>query len=311
MRSRRTSRNCSANRRASVRSIGLVLALCTALPVDTMANKASTSAVVPIVEQPKPEFPKSESRRGREGWVVVGFTVSNIGDVDDVSIEDSSGSDAFSDAAREAVQNWRFEPSQERNSSVLFNFVYEQRRIHLSREFFTRNGKVHTSIDNGDLDDAQNRINAIRNDDGLNAYELAYSHIAEGRIAGERGDQVEQLRSFRRAMINHGRWLKIENYHSLLYATAVLEIKQHDFASALRDYDLLTDTRAGRKVAADLEEPMKTVRVLVEDDNEMALPYTVANRDMTIEYEGHIRYEDGEFRQGYIGDREPEPSEAR
>ena len=238
--------------------------------------------------------------------MVLNFTVSEVGDVVDLSVADSSGSDDFDDAALKAVQNWRFESANEQNSNVLLNFVYEEKRIYLSREFFARNATIHTSIDNGELDDAQERIDAIRSDADLNAFELAYSHITEGRIAGARGDQVGQLRSFRKAIVNHGRWLEISNYHSLLHATVVLEIQQHEFASALRDYELLTDTRSGRKVAAELEEPMKTVRALVEGDSTIAPPYIVANMEMTIEHRGRINDQDNEFREGYIGDPEPE-----
>jgi len=272
------------------------------MPVDALAQTATTSSHPRLVEQPEPEFPRSESRRGREGWVVLNFTVGDDGNVVDLSIADSSGSDAFNDAALKAVRNWRFEFPEEQKLNVLLNFVYEQRRIRLSRDFFTRNAKVHTSIDNGDLDDAQKGIDAIRSDADLNAFEIAYSHIAEGRIAGERGDQVGQLRSFRRALVNHGRWLKLSDYHSLLHATVVLEIQQHEFASALRDYELLTDTRSGRKVAAQLEETMKTVRALVEGDSAIAPPYLVASMEMTIEHRGRTRYEDDLFRQDYFGD---------
>ena len=289
MRSERTSRNCSAKCRAHVRwltvvpyrRIGLVLVACAVLPGNAQAQTATTSSHAPLVEQPEPAFPRSESRRGR---------------------------DAFDDAALNAVQNWRFESAEEHNSNVLLNFVYKKKRIHLSREFLARNAKVHTSIDNGELDDAQERIDAIRSDEDLNAFELAYSYITEGRIADARGDQVGQLRSFRRAMLNHGRWLKLSKYHSLLYATVVLGIKQHDFASALRDYELLTETRSGRKVAAQLEEPMNTVRALVEGDSTIAPPYIVANMEMTIEHRGRIHYEDDNFRRGYTGDPEPERS---
>jgi len=263
------------------RRIGLVLVACAVLPGNAQAQTATTSSHAPLVEQPEPAFPRSESRRGR---------------------------DAFDDAALNAVQNWRFESAEEHNSNVLLNFVYKKKRIHLSREFLARNAKVHTSIDNGELDDAQERIDAIRSDEDLNAFELAYSYITEGRIADARGDQVGQLRSFRRAMLNHGRWLKLSKYHSLLYATVVLGIKQHDFASALRDYELLTETRSGRKVAAQLEEPMNTVRALVEGDSTIAPPYIVANMEMTIEHRGRIHYEDDNFRRGYTGDPEPERS---
>jgi tetratricopeptide (TPR) repeat protein len=196
-----------------------------------------------------------------------------------------NGSDAFNKAALKAVRDWRFESAAEQKSTVLLSFVNERRQLSLSRAFFARNAKVHRSIDNGELDDAQERIEAIRKNNNLSVFELAYSFISEGRVAGERGDKVEQLRCFRRAMLNQGRWLKRENYLKLLHATVVLEMQQQDFASALRDYELLTETSTGRKIAVDLEEPIKAVRAMVESNGNIPPPYMVANMEMSIEQE--------------------------
>jgi hypothetical protein len=146
-------------------------------------------------------------------------------------------------------------------------------------------------------------IEAIRIDNNLSAFELAYSFITEGRIAGERGDKVEQLRCFRRAMLNQGRWLKRENYLKLLYATVVLEMQQQDFASALRDYELLTETPTGRKIAVDLEEPIQAVRALVESNDNIPPPYMVANMEMSIEHEvrAYSGYDDTRIQPGQEG----------
>jgi len=262
------------------------------LAADGPVRADTTNIYAQLIKQPKPEYPLSERISRREGWVVLKFTVSHEGTVVDPGVEDSSGSDAFNAAALNAVRDWRFESAEEQESNLLLNFVYDQRRLRLSREFFTRNAKVHKSIDKGELDDAQERIRAIRDGDDLSAFELAYSFIAEGRVASERGDRVEQLRCFRRAMVNQGRWLKRDNYLKLLYAAVVLEIGQQDFTSALRDYALLTETSTGRKMAADLEEPIQAVRALVEGNGNIAPPYMVANMEMTIEHEVHDRGED-------------------
>jgi len=281
--------------------IGLMLVLCVLLAADALAHTNTTSPYAQLIEQPKPEYPASERRRGREGWVVLNYTVNEEGVVVDPSIEDSSGSDAFNAAALEAVQDWHFESAEEQKSNVLLNFVYDQRRLRLSRKFFSRNAKVHKSIDRGKLDDAQERLLAIRDGDDLSAFELAYSSIAEGRIASKRGDQVEQLRCFRRAMLNQGRWLKRDNYLKLLYATVVLAIQQQDFASALRDYALLVETSPGRTIAADLEGSIQAVRALVDGNDNIAPPYMVANMEMTIELELHTRAGEDAFREGPPG----------
>jgi protein TonB len=48
----------------------------------------------------------------------VSFTVNRGGNVVDVGILDSNPGDVFNDAAREAISQWRFEPSLENGAPV-------------------------------------------------------------------------------------------------------------------------------------------------------------------------------------------------
>ena len=287
-----------------MKKLAIALVFCAVLATASLAQVDATSDHEHLIAQPMPEFPVSE--RNREGWVVLENTIDDDGIVVDMSIKDSSGSDAFTDAALNAVRDWRFESDERRKLTVLFNFVFERRQVHLSRKFFSAIQKVHKSIDKGKLDDAKKRINAIRDNDDLTAFELANSLIAEGRAADERGDQVEQLRLFRRAAINHGRWLERDKYLKVLHSIIVLEIRQQEFASALRDYALLTDTSPGRQIAANLGEPILAVKKLLAGGGNFPPPYIVANIEVTIEHEARVRDKDVEFRDGYFGEQEEE-----
>lgn len=266
--------------------IGLVLALCAGLVSVAAAHASTSSDELELVAQPKPEFPKHELTRGREGWVVLSFTVSEDGSVTNPSIDESSGSDAFNQAALDAVSKWRYEPGVEKTDSVQLNFVYERKLANVSRKFFARIEKIHKEIDNGNLDDAQVKLDKMRGDDDLNAFELAYTYIAEGRIAAERGDTAGHLECFRKAILNEGRWLSRNDYLKLLNAVVVLEIQQEDYSSALRDYALLTETGPGRDMAGNLEEPIRTIEAFVENRGEVLPPYMAANKEVLIRHEG-------------------------
>lgn len=291
--------------------IGRILALFTALATVALAQADVRGASPQLIEQTPPEYPAAERKRRREGWVVLSYQINSDGAVVEPSVEDSSGGEAFNEAALVAIQDWRFAPAAERKSDVLMYFVYDRRHLRLSRKFFTGNAKIHKLIDNGKLDLAEKRIDAMRDDNALNAFELAYSFVTEGRIAGERGNRAEQLRCFRRAMLNQGRWLKRSRYLNLLYATVVLELQQQDFASALRDYTLLTETSPGRKIAADIEGTIQTVRALLADGRKISPPYLAANLEMTIEHEARSRSGQDDAREGYLGGSidESEPPE--
>ena len=235
-----------------------------------------------LVEQPMPDFPKSELTRGREGWVLLRFSVLEDGTVFSPVVEASSGSEAFNDAATKAVSRWRYIPGQAQTETAILHFVYERKQQYVSKKFFARDRKVHAAIDKGKLDDAQGRIDEMRSRDDLTAVELAYTHVAEGRIYEARGDKEGQLENFRRAMINNGRWLSRNDYLKLLHASVILELQLRDYSSALRDYGILTETDVGKKLASDIEEPMRRIASAVENGAELPPPYVPADLEVFI-----------------------------
>ena len=238
-----------------------------------------------VFPTPKPKFPESELVRGREGWVLIAYTVTRSGLVSDLGIRDSSGNNAFEKAALDAVRQWRYKPGDERELSVLLNFVYDRQIIRLSRKFISLNNRAHKFIDKGDLESAQGLLAEIRGDDDLTTFELAYSFLTEGRIAGERGSRVGQLRYFRKAMLNKGEWLARENYLACLRAAVILEIELGDLVTAVRDYELLTETRVGMKLGADLEDSIQAIRAQIEDGRFVTPPYIVADSSMSVQQE--------------------------
>ena len=63
------------------------------VPVD-LREHIQLSEHLHLVEQPIPDFPKSELIRGREGWVLLSYAVLEDGSVFSPAIEASSGSEA-------------------------------------------------------------------------------------------------------------------------------------------------------------------------------------------------------------------------
>jgi periplasmic protein TonB len=63
-------------------------------------------------ETPRPEYPDSARRDGREGRVLLRVLVDDQGHSKQVEINSSSGSDALDRAAAEAIKRWRFHPAR-------------------------------------------------------------------------------------------------------------------------------------------------------------------------------------------------------
>jgi protein TonB len=66
----------------------------------------------------KPVYPYAARRRGLEGRVVLGVTVTSDGSAAAVEVVSSSGSALLDQAALQAVQGWRFIPAQRNGQAV-------------------------------------------------------------------------------------------------------------------------------------------------------------------------------------------------
>lgn len=67
------------------------------------------NSLVPKVHMP-PVYPFQAKRRGIEGWVRVSFLVNAKGDVEDISIIESSPEEIFDQSVLNALPRWKFTP---------------------------------------------------------------------------------------------------------------------------------------------------------------------------------------------------------
>jgi len=69
-------------------------------------------------ETPKPIYPETARRKGREGTVLLRVLVDDEGRAKSVEINKSSGDDSLDRAAAEAIQRWRFIPARHGEKTV-------------------------------------------------------------------------------------------------------------------------------------------------------------------------------------------------
>ncbi len=73
--------------------------------------------VVPMVRI-QPEYPMRARQRGIEGWVLVEFTITEIGTTKNVVALDSEPGNVFDRAATTAVRKWKYNPRVEDGKAV-------------------------------------------------------------------------------------------------------------------------------------------------------------------------------------------------
>ncbi len=65
-----------------------------------------------------PKYPIDYARRGKSGWVKIGFTVSDFGTVIETKIIDSQGGKGFEKSALAALEKWRYAPKFENGEPI-------------------------------------------------------------------------------------------------------------------------------------------------------------------------------------------------
>lgn len=255
--------------------VGFLLSACASTGVE-LPDQALRGSI--------PDFPVSEARHGREGWVVIGYSVSGDGSISSLSVLDSSGSDTFDTAALSALEQWRFEPTaNEYDTSILVKFVFERRVQRVTKDFRRRYTGAKNLIATGHLDEASQQLVEMT-ERRLYPTELSYVWLARSQIAGLRGDKTTQLDCFRKAMISEGRWVDRQLYLELLRAATILGLETGDYASAVRDYDILMESPVGREMAADLEPAVEAARTMIGNDK----PFEPALSQLVVKRPGRV-----------------------
>lgn len=93
----------------------------------TLNNKTDGEAR-PIVRV-NPKYPISAARDGIEGWVVLAFDISEIGEVINISVIDSKPKRIFDKAAKRALKKWKYRAKYIDGSAIT------QRGLNVQLEF--------------------------------------------------------------------------------------------------------------------------------------------------------------------------------
>ena len=83
-----------------------------------LSESSVASTQVRYRDTPRPEYPESARREGRQGSVLLRVLVDEQGRSKRIEINRSSGSDALDRAAAEAIKRWRFVPARHGDEPV-------------------------------------------------------------------------------------------------------------------------------------------------------------------------------------------------
>ena len=71
-----------------------------------------------LVKSERPAYPHTARQQGWEGTVVLRMTIGTRGDVEDVTIKESSGFPELDESAVQSVKTWQFEPAKDGDDPI-------------------------------------------------------------------------------------------------------------------------------------------------------------------------------------------------
>ncbi len=87
----------------------------------------------PLVRIP-PQYPESQLRKGREGWVLVEFTITPTGRTENVVVVDADPKRVFNNAVLRAIKRWKYQPKLVGGKAVAQHNMREVIRFELDGE---------------------------------------------------------------------------------------------------------------------------------------------------------------------------------
>ncbi len=82
-----------------------------------VSGAPSDADVIPLVRI-EPTYPSRALSRGIEGWVLLEFSITPLGTVEDIIVVDSEPPNLFNSAAQRAVRRWKYKPRVEDGTAV-------------------------------------------------------------------------------------------------------------------------------------------------------------------------------------------------
>jgi len=217
-----------------------------------------------------PNYPRREQQQGREGWVQLGMMISPEGKAYEVVVTDSTGNKAFEKAALNAVKKWVFQPALmdgvpiDAGSNFKIKFALSG-AAGASSKFVRAIGRFKKHIANDDKEAADKELSSIR---VKNLYEDAFLNIARYSYYEKWGSDYQRLYALRRGIAHEddAHYLPKKLYVTALLSMFFLEVKQKDFARALKTWKLLEGRKLDDNTVSSLQNVVNKITVLESDD---------------------------------------------
>lgn len=218
----------------------------------THAQRTADGTAARLLERAAPVYPRIARMRRVEGWVLVGYSVTEKGTTDDITIIDSSIGQVFDDAARTAIGQYRYEPatflddpvSQGGMSERIF-FILSDQPWDVNPSFNERYAAASRAIREGRLDAAKAGIDELAGESQEWLAEAFYLDLLRLKYARAVGDRTGAQQHLDRALVVAREKAPAPVYQGLLRDAVGIYGEGREYRAALDAFDTLV-SQAGR-----------------------------------------------------------------
>lgn len=250
---------------------------------DRLSRLIPGEVMVGLVAQPmrmrQPEFPGSV--RGEDGWVQISYGIGADGLVINPVIEQAIGSSQFSKAALRQIRKSVFAPSTLGGQAVaqvgnVITLTFDTQSASpepwgATKSFNDEFWQVFELLEGRKLDEAEDRLTAMRMRGARNFYEMSRLELLRAEIAALRGDDPLQLRHLRAALAGRGeRFMDPRLARDIKERVVLLESQLLELRAALRTFESL-ETSSREPPGAEIQEAVARIRVKLASGDPLVL----------------------------------------
>src|SRR5688572_21773340 len=224
---------------------------------EPQAVEAETFVAITPIERTNPAYPTRSLQYGNEGWVMLSFVVTETGEVEEAMIEDSSGVEAFEQAALDAIRRWRYTPATVNGEPVAqsmvktrITFALEGPAIGVTPAFRSKYLAIRRLLDAGDYAGAEPLLTELEFGGRKNLYEDAlFWALKYGYLEGaQSGDAAEKRRALELALGHQDdSLLPAETFIAAAQRLYVLQVQAVDFSAARATFERLRDSAYAKR----------------------------------------------------------------
>jgi TonB family protein len=264
-------------------------------PIDL---SGSTYVSAKLLNRSNPDYPAGALHSGKEGWVMLSFVISPTGDVTEPMIEDSSGIEAFEQAALRAVQHWKYTPAtldgtpveQAMVKSRIFFQIESSDAPGASPSFISKYRRIVRATNDGDFAAAAELITELEFGERKNLYEDAWFWWTKYFYLAASGstDAAEMRRCLQRAIGYQQEYLAPDLFVAAAERLVVAHARALDLSAAIATFERLRDAPTARRsdnyeeAVARLQPSYERLLAVVNGDDLLVTNGTVGEFDYWV-----------------------------